>query len=127
MTNLHEYQNEIGKETEISQSLDSTGTGQLTGSFTAGASFKKTESLMRNQERGFATASSQCTLFSIAYAIPPCLSEELELHLSSMSDIPTENEINQFIDTFGTHAIRKVNMGARFVSTATYDIKEAKE
>ena len=29
--------------------------------------------------------------------------------------------MNNFIDTFGTHAIRKVNMGARFVATASFN------
>ena len=28
--------------------------------------------------------------------------------------------MNQFIDTFGTHALKQVNMGAKFVATASF-------
>ena len=37
---------------------------------------------------------------------------------------PSTAQLNTFIDTFGTHSLKSVNMGAKFVATATYD-KEA--
>lgn len=63
----------------------------------------------------------------MTYAIPPCLSQSLELALSRLSTEPDDSQLNEFIDTYGTHAIRKVNMGAKFVTTATFDKKEAKQ
>ena len=44
-----------------------------------------------------------------------------------LTTTPTENQINEFIDTFGTHAIRKINMGAKFVTVATFDQKIAEK
>ena len=33
--------------------------------------------------------------------------------------------MNTFLDMFGTHAIRQVNMGAKYVSIASYDKEQA--
>lgn len=74
---------------------------------------------------GVAMATAQCNLFTMKYTLPPCLSATLETTLTMMSTNPTETQLREFIDTFGTHAIRKVNMGAKFVSTATFDKKTA--
>ena len=41
--------------------------------------------------------------------------------LAMLGTTPTEEQINEFIDTYGTHVIRKINMGAKFVTVATFD------
>jgi hypothetical protein len=38
-----------------------------------------------------------------------------------MDDNPTAQQMNDFYDQFGTHALKKVAMGARFVASSTYD------
>ena len=110
----------------MSVGLDSVWS-KIGGAFTASADYKKAEGHMSNIETGFATASAQCTLFTIAYAIPPCLSETLEIAFGALPLEPTDEQLNEFIDTFGTHAIRKVNMGSKYVITATFNKKEAEQ
>lgn len=79
---------------------------------------------MKSGKKGLATATAQCNLFTLKIIVPPCPSEQLETSLKIMSNHPDESEINEFVDTFGTHAIKKLDMGAKFVAVASYDKKE---
>ena len=38
-----------------------------------------------------------------------------------MDDPPTVDQMNEFYDKFGTHTIRELSMGARFVASSTYN------
>lgn len=38
-----------------------------------------------------------------------------------MDENPTADQMSAFFDQFGTHSLRKVAMGARFVATSTYN------
>jgi len=73
---------------------------------------------MSSGETGLAEATAQCNLFKVSYAIPPCLSPTLESAFARLSTSPSESQMNSFIDTFGTHALKQVSMGAKFVATA---------
>lgn len=75
---------------------------------------------MTSGERGLAEATAQCNLFKISYSIPPCLSETMEAAFMALPAWPSETQLNNFIDTYGTHALKQVNMGAKFVATASY-------
>jgi len=116
--NAREYQEEIAGQAEIGAGL------ALVGAFTASAGYKRAERTMAGGEAGIATATAQCNLFTMTYSLPPCLSENLETALSLLKTAPSEAELNEFIDRFGTHAIRRLDMGAKFVATATFDKSE---
>jgi hypothetical protein len=56
----------------------------------------------------------------MSYSATPCLSPNLEQALSLLGDSPSDDELNHFLDRFGTHSIKRVDMGAKFVATATF-------
>ena len=60
----------------------------------------------------------------MSYSMTPCLSPAIELALKNLGDSPTEADLNSFIDRFGTHSIRRVDMGAKFVASATFGKNE---
>lgn len=117
MKNTMEYQKEVSKQASMTIGASYAG---VSGAFTASSEYKKTEKIMESGERGFAEATAQCNLFKISYSMPPCLSPNLEAGLMMLSTNPSESSLNMFIDTFGTHALKQVNMGAKFVSTASF-------
>ena len=44
-----------------------------------------------------------------------------------MSETPSDDEINKFIEMFGTHVYRKVDMGSKFVTTASFNKQEEED
>ena len=64
------------------------------------------------------------------YWVPPCISEGLDQFLALELTYkrektglrgPSSDEMNRFFDAFGTHAIRKIGLGASFISLAKYN------
>ena len=73
-----------------------------------------------SKQKGRAMATATCQLYSVQAAPKPsCLSQGILDYLEDeISETPTASEMNKFFDTFGTHTIDKMNMGAKYVTTS---------
>ena len=100
-----------------------TGFEDFTGSFTASSDFKNTAKTMNKGENGSAYAMASCVSHSyrISKSIPPCMSRTLMTYIDLMLESPGDEDImNDFFDTFGTHAILSVDMGDKFLAKTSF-------
>jgi hypothetical protein len=73
---------------------------------------------MRNGERSTATATAKCVKdrYALSPITPPCMSSNLVNWINHMKAHTDANTMNNFFNTFGTHTIKGVDMGAMYVS-----------
>lgn len=67
-------------------------------------------------------ASLSCTWwkFSSSY-VTPCLNQDAYSALKSMSSPPSNREMMKFFETFGTHALTDVYVGAEWRKSVEYE------
>jgi hypothetical protein len=120
MKDERQFQENAKSEVSIGGSGSYSG---ITASFKGSAGYRSASDSFSSGETGECKATAQCQMYRAETgAIPPCPSEELMMSLEHlMDDIPNPTQMTAFFDQFGTHSLRKVAMGARFVATSTYD------
>jgi hypothetical protein len=68
-------------------------------------------------------ATADCKVYEafLKYGQYPCLSEGLTTALyKSLDDDPTDEQMYKIIENFGTHAVSKIEMGAKYISKSEF-------
>ena len=82
---------------------------------------------MNNGKSATATATASCVKarYSLQPISPPCLSSEILKYVDYLEKNPNDYDLlNQFFDNFGTHVVKGVDMGDKFVSRTKFSRKE---
>lgn len=99
----------------------------FTASFKASTDYREQSRNMNKGEKATATATASCvnSRYSLKRIDPPCLSHEAMKYIEHLKRNPSDKRmLDDFFDTFGTHAILGVDMGDKFVTKTTFNRKE---
>jgi len=108
-------------QTAFSNGITAEASGSYGGfeaSFRASTDYAEQSREMRNGEQATATATAKCvkSRYAISSINPPCMSANLVHWINHMKAHTDGNTMNNFFNTFGTHAIKGVDVGAMYVS-----------
>ena len=119
MTSERELQASYQSNIQIGAGGSYAGFG---ASFKAGTSYKESSKTFSSGARGEARATAECKMYDARNPIvPPCISDTAEYIINGWAANPTDLQLNDFFDNFGTHVLSRIDMGARFVASSSFD------
>eukprot|EP00112_Aurelia_sp_Birch-Aquarium-sp1_P017851 Seg418.9 transcript_id=Seg418.9/GoldUCD/mRNA.D3Y31 product="hypothetical protein" protein_id=Seg418.9/GoldUCD/D3Y31 len=117
---LTSFTSEVIKDSyQLTKSLDVSAKvsakSSFVGKFSASAEYKSKSSELSSKETVYINSEAKCDYYlsEIDEIQPPSLDESFILKVRSLKN--TNESINNFFDYYGTHFLKRVTFGARFV------------
>ena len=104
-----EYQRDLSTKAAVSASY---GTGIVQASFTASTEYSKTSKSLKSNDKSIIKSEALCVVYeaSIHTGTPPPVTENFLAFVRKMVD---KKNYVEFLNTFGTHFVSRIEMGAR--------------